>query len=75
MRAFLGTNRIALPTRPDKAVVQYDSAAYIFVAADSATKAGAAIYCLVPVTRGVSEDGYIEVHLPAAPGLPLRFFH
>ena len=44
------------------------------VAADSAAKAGTATYRLVPVTRGVSEDGYTEVHLPAAEqGKPLRF--
>ena len=74
VRAVIETNRVTVPTLPEKAVVQYGSQTYVFVAADSAAKAGTATYRLVPVTRGVSEDGYTEVHLPAAEqGKPLRF--
>ena len=74
VRAVIETNRVTVPTLPEKAVVQYSAQAYVFVAADSAAKAGPATYRMVPVTRGVSEDGYTEVHLPAAEqGKPLRF--
>jgi cobalt-zinc-cadmium efflux system membrane fusion protein len=74
VRAVIETNRVTVPTLPEKAVVQYGAQAFVFVAADSAAKAGTAIYRMVPVTRGVSEDGYTEVHLPAAEqGKPLRF--
>lgn len=46
----------------------------MFVAADSTAKAGTAVYRMVPVTRGMSEDGYTEVYLPAAEqGKPLCF--
>ena len=63
-----------VPTLPEKAVVQYGAQAFVFVAADTAATAGRATYRLVPVTRGVSEDGYTEFHLPAAEqGKPLRF--
>ncbi|MGI4742672.1 MAG: efflux RND transporter periplasmic adaptor subunit [Janthinobacterium lividum] len=74
VRAVIETNRVTVPTLPEKAVVQYGEQAYVFVAADSAAKTGTAAYRLVPVTRGVSEDGYTEIHLPAAEqGKPLRF--
>jgi len=74
VRAVIETNRVTVPTLPEKAVVQYGAQAFVFVAADSAAKAGTAAYRLVPVTRGVSEDGYTEIHLPAAErGKPLRF--
>ena len=74
VRAVIETNRVTVPTLPEKAVVQYGSQSYVFVAADSAATAGTATYRLVPVTRGVSEDGYTEVHLPAAEqGKTLRF--
>ena len=74
VRAVIETNRVTVPTLPEKAVVQYGAQAFVFVAADSAAKAGTAAYRMVPVTRGVSEDGYTEVHLPAAEqGKPLRF--
>lgn len=74
VRAVIETNRVTVPTLPEKAVVQYGAQAFVFVAADSAAKAGTATFRLVPVTRGVSEDGYTEVHLPAAEqGKPLRF--
>jgi cobalt-zinc-cadmium efflux system membrane fusion protein len=74
VRAVIETNRVTVPTLPEKAVVQYGAQAYVFVAADPAAQAGTAVYRLVPVTRGVSEDGYTEVHLPAAEqGKPLRF--
>ena len=74
VRAVIETNRVTVPTLPEKAVVQYGAQAYVFVAADSAAKAGTAAYRMVPVTRGVSEDGYTEIHLPAAEqGKPLRF--
>jgi membrane fusion protein, heavy metal efflux system len=73
VRAVIETNRVTVPTLPEKAVVQYGAQAYVFVAADSAAKAGTATFRMVPVTRGVSEDGYTEVHLPAAEqGQPLR---
>jgi cobalt-zinc-cadmium efflux system membrane fusion protein len=74
VRAVIETNRLTVPTLPEKAVVQYGAQAFVFVAADSAVKAGTAAYRMVPVTRGVSEDGYTEIHLPAAEqGKPLRF--
>ena len=74
VRAVIETNRATVPTLPEKAVVQFGAQTYVFVAADSAAKAGTATYRMVPVTRGVSEDGYSEVHLPAAEqGRPLRF--
>jgi cobalt-zinc-cadmium efflux system membrane fusion protein len=74
VRAVIETNRVTVPTLPEKAVVQYGAQAFVFVAADSAAKAGTAVYRMVPVTRGVSEDGYSEIHLPAAEqGKPLRF--
>ncbi|WP_201982609.1 efflux RND transporter periplasmic adaptor subunit [Hymenobacter rubidus] len=74
VRAVIETNRVTVPTLPEKAVVQYGAQSYVFVAADSAAAAGRATYRLVPVTRGVSEDGYTEFHLPAAEqGKPLRF--
>jgi cobalt-zinc-cadmium efflux system membrane fusion protein len=74
VRAVIETNRVTVPTLPEKAVVQYGAQAFVFVAADSAAKAGTAVYRMVPVTRGVSEDGYTEIHLPAAEqGKPLRF--
>ncbi|MCC3154795.1 efflux RND transporter periplasmic adaptor subunit [Hymenobacter sp. BT770] len=74
VRAVIETNRVTVPTLPEKAVVQFGAQAYVFVAADSAAKAGTATYRMVPVTRGVSEDGYTEVHLNAAEqGKPLRF--
>lgn len=74
VRAVIETNRVTVPTLPEKAVVQYGAQAYVFVAVDSAAQAGTAVYRLVPVTRGVSEDGYTEIHLPAAEtGRPLRF--
>lgn len=74
VRAVIETNRVTVPTLPEKAVVQYGSQAYVFVAADSAASAGPATYRMVPVTRGVSEDGYTEVRLPATEqGRPLRF--
>ena len=66
MRAVIETNRVTVPTLPEKAVVQFGAQAYIFVTTDSATKAGAATYRLVPVMRGVNEGGYTEVRLPAA---------
>ena len=73
VRAVIETNRVTVPTLPEKAVVQFGAQAYIFVAVDSAAKAGPATYRMVPVTRGVSEDGYTEVRLPAAEqGPPLR---
>ena len=73
VRAVIETNRVTVPTLPEKAVVQFGAQAYIFVVTDSATKAGAATYRLLPVTRGVNEDGYTEVRLPAAEqGRPLR---
>ncbi|GAA3975638.1 efflux RND transporter periplasmic adaptor subunit [Hymenobacter antarcticus] len=73
VRAVIETNRVTVPTLPEKAVVQFGAQAYIFVATDSAAKAGPATYRMVPVTRGVSEDGYTEVRLPAAEqGRPLR---
>ncbi|MDO7848599.1 efflux RND transporter periplasmic adaptor subunit [Hymenobacter sp. M29] len=74
VRAVIETNRVTVPTLPEKAVVQYGAQSYVFVATDSATAADRATYRLVPVTRGVSEDGYTEFHLPAAEqGKPLRF--
>ena len=74
VRAVIETNRVTVPTLPEKAVVQYGAQAFVFVAADSAAKAGTAAYRMVPVTRGVSEDGYTEIHLPAAEqGKLLRF--
>ena len=74
VRAVIETNRVTVPTLPEKAVVQYGAQAYVFVAADSTAKAGTAMYRMVPVTRGVSEDGYTEVHLPAVEqGKSLRF--
>jgi membrane fusion protein, heavy metal efflux system len=74
VRAVIETNRVTVPTLPEKAVVQYGAQAFVFVTADSAAKAGTAAYRMVPVTRGVSEDGYTEIHLPAAEqGKPLRF--
>ncbi|MBF9219474.1 efflux RND transporter periplasmic adaptor subunit [Hymenobacter ruricola] len=74
VRAVIETNRVTVPTLPEKAVVQYGAQAYVFVAASAGAPAGTATYRLVPVTRGVSEDGYTEVHLPAAEqGQPLRF--
>ena len=74
VRAVIETNRVTVPTLPEKAVVQYGAQSYVFVATDSAAAAGRATYRLVPVTRGVSEDGYTEFHLPAAErGKPLRF--
>ena len=74
VRAVIETNRVTVPTLPEKAVVQYGAQAYVFVAADTVARAGQATYRLVPVTRGVSEDGYTELHLPAAEqGQPLRF--
>ena len=74
VRAVIETNRVTVPTLPEKAVVQYGAQSYVFVAADSAAAAGRATYRLVPVTRGVSEDGYTEFHLTAAEqGKPLRF--
>jgi len=74
VRAVIETNRLTVPTLPEKAVVQYGAQAFVFVAADSAAQAGTAAYRMVPVTRGVSEDGYTEIHLPAAEqGKPLRF--
>jgi cobalt-zinc-cadmium efflux system membrane fusion protein len=74
VRAVIETNRVVVPTLPEKAVVQYGAQSYVFVAADSAAAAGRATYRLVPVTRGVSEDGYTEFHLPAAEqGKPLLF--
>ena len=74
VRAIVETNRATVPALPEKAVVQYGSQAYVFVAAAQATPAGPASYRLVPVTRGVSADGYTEVRLPAAErGRPLRF--
>ncbi len=74
VRAVIETNRLTVPTLPEKAVVQYGAQDFVFVAVDSAAKAGAAGYRLVPVTRGVSEDGYTEIHLPAAEqGKRLRF--
>jgi cobalt-zinc-cadmium efflux system membrane fusion protein len=74
VRAVIETNRVTVPTLPEKAVVQYGAQAFVFVAADPAAKTGTAVYRMVPVTRGVSEDGYTEVHLPAAEqGKPLRF--
>jgi cobalt-zinc-cadmium efflux system membrane fusion protein len=66
VRAVIETNRATVPTLPEKAVVQFGAQTYVFVATDSAAKAGTATYRLVPVTRGVSEDGYSEVRLPAA---------
>lgn len=74
VRAVIETNRVTVPTLPEKAVVQYGAQSYVFVATDSAPAAGRATYRLVPVTRGVSEDGYTEFHLPATEqGKPLRF--
>lgn len=74
VRAVIETNRVTVPTLPEKAVVQFAAQAYVFVAADSTAKAGTTTYRMVPVTRGVSEDGYTEVHLPAAEqGKSLRF--
>ena len=74
MRAVIETNRVTVPTLPEKAVVQYGAQAYVFVATDAAGPAGTATYRMVPVSRGVSEDGYTEFHLPAAElGKPLRF--
>ncbi len=75
VRAVIETNRATVPTLPEKAVVQFGAQTYVFVAADApGEKAGTAAYRMVPVTRGVSEDGYSEVHLPAAEqGRPLRF--
>ena len=74
VRAVIETNLVTVPTLPEKAVVRYGSQTYVFVAADSAAPAGAAAYRMVPVTRGVSEDGYTEVRLPATErGKPLRF--
>jgi cobalt-zinc-cadmium efflux system membrane fusion protein len=74
VRAVIETNRKTVPTLPEKAVVQFGSQSYVFVAADKAAKAGTAAYRLVPVTRGVSEDGFTEFHLPAAEqGKELRF--
>ena len=74
VRAVIETNRVTVPTLPEKAVVQYGAQAYVFVAADPANQAGRATYRLVPVTRGVSEDGYTEVHLAATEqGKLLRF--
>jgi cobalt-zinc-cadmium efflux system membrane fusion protein len=74
VRAVIETNRVTVPTLPEKAVVQYGAQAFVFVAADSAAQAGTAAYRMVPVTRGVSEDGYTEIHLPAAEQVkPLRF--
>ena len=70
----LDSNRVTVPTLPEKAVVQYGAQSYVFVATDSGPAAGRATYRLVPVTRGVSEDGYTEFHLPATEqGKPLRF--
>jgi cobalt-zinc-cadmium efflux system membrane fusion protein len=74
VRAVIETNRVTVPTLPEKAVVQYGAQSYVFVATDSGPAAGRATYRLVPVTRGVSEDGYTEFHLPATEqGKPLRF--
>ena len=74
VRAVIETNRVTVPTLPEKAVVQYGAQSYVFVAANTTAKAGITAYRLVPVTRGVSEDGYTELHLPAAEqGKPLRF--
>ena len=74
VRAVIETNRVTVPTLPEKAVVQYGAQSYVFVATDSGSAAGRATYRLVPVTRGVSEDGYTEFHLPATEqGKPLRF--
>ncbi|MGI4872641.1 MAG: efflux RND transporter periplasmic adaptor subunit [Janthinobacterium lividum] len=75
VRAVIETNRATVPTLPEKAVVQFGAQTYVFVAADlPAPPAGTATYRMVPVTRGVSEDGYSEVHLPAAEaGKSLRF--
>lgn len=75
VRAVIETNRVTVPTLPEKAVVQFGAQTYVFVAADApGAAASTATYRLVPVTRGVSEDGYSEVHLPAAEqGRPLRF--
>ena len=70
VRAVIETNRVTVPTLPEKAVVQFGAQAYIFVTADSVTKAGAATYRMVPVTRGVNEDGYTEVRLPAVEQSP-----
>ncbi|MDB5270107.1 MAG: hypothetical protein JWP58_3147 [Hymenobacter sp.] len=74
VRAVIETNRVTVPTLPEKAVVQFGAQAYVFVVAASAAPAGAATYRMVPVTRGVNEDGYTEVHLPATEqGQSLRF--
>jgi cobalt-zinc-cadmium efflux system membrane fusion protein len=74
VRAVIETNRLTVPTLPEKAVVQFGAQPYVFVAADQPARAGTAAYRLVPVTRGVSEDGYTEFHLPAAEqGKSLRF--
>ncbi|OGX87924.1 hypothetical protein BEN47_10375 [Hymenobacter lapidarius] len=74
VRAVIETNRVTVPTLPEKAVVQYGAQAYVFVATNAAGPAGTASYRMVPVMRGVSEDGYTEFHLPAAElGKPLRF--
>ncbi|WP_167852175.1 efflux RND transporter periplasmic adaptor subunit [Hymenobacter elongatus] len=74
VRAVIETNRLTVPTLPEKAVVQFGGLAYVFVAESAATQTSSVTYRLVPVTRGVSEDGYTEVRLPAAEaGKPLRF--
>ncbi|HEX8325918.1 MAG TPA: efflux RND transporter periplasmic adaptor subunit [Hymenobacter sp.] len=74
VRAVIETNRVTVPTLPAAAVVQFGAQAYVFVAADTAAQAGNAAYRMVPVTQGVSEDGYTEVHLPtSAQGQSLRF--
>jgi len=74
VRAVIETNRATVPALPEKAVVQFGGQSYVFVAADAPAQVGSTTYRLVPVTRGASEDGYTEFHLPAAEqGKPLRF--
>lgn len=64
VRATIETNSATLPSLPDKALVQFGGKSYVFVADGPAGKNQETHYRMVPVTAGVSENGYTEVRLP-----------
>lgn len=64
VRAAIETNSATLPSLPDKALVQFGGQNYVFIAEGPAGKQAETRYRMVPVTAGVSENGYTEVRLP-----------
>ncbi len=59
VRALIETGRAPVPVLPDAALVRYTDHDYAFVVEKAGT------YRLVPVQRGLSEDGFTQVSLAA----------